>query len=84
MIHVDFVVDESGTITDITYGDGVSDKAKNSFRKLLQWLKWSPGKDANGDTVPIRIDINTSMSDLSEKQMMDYLKFAHNAKLPQL
>ena len=84
LIHVDFVVDESGTITDITYGDGVSDKAKNSFRELLQWLKWSPGKDANGDTVPIRIDINTSMSDLSKKQMMDYLKFAHNAKLPQL
>lgn len=84
LFHVGFVVNESGTVKDITYGDGVPDKAKDSIRLLLEWLKWSPGKDANGNAVPVRIDIDAAKSDLSKKMMTDYLKFAHNAKLPQL
>ena len=81
-IHVDFVVDESGKVSDITYGAGVPDRAKDSIRQLIQWLKWSPGIDAAGNPVPVRIDIDTSKSAMSSKKMMEYSKFAHNAKLP--
>ena len=83
-IHVDFVVDESGKVSDITYGAGVPDRAKDSIRQLIQWLKWSPGIDAAGNPVPVRIDIDTSKSAMSSKKMMEYSKFAHSAKLPGL
>lgn len=81
-LHIDFIVDKTGATSSINYGAGVPERAKDSIARLVNWFTWTPGQDAQGNFVSVRIGVDCQPEEISGKQIKDYLDFAKKAKLP--